>query len=175
MSVNLHFGYVSNIDNQGRSAVVIPAMDDFVTDYLPVIKSRSLQDKDGNVFDINEPVAVLLDENGEDGIILGAINTDSNPLPIVDRNKHYLQFADGTNIEYDRETHVLTADIKGTANITAQTINVIGNAVITGDLSCTGSVNDGLSTLGIIRDVFNNHTHTGNAGVPTSTPSELMQ
>lgn len=54
-----------------------------------------------------------------------------------------------------------------------------GNCVIeAGDLDASGDVTDNSGTpaptMALMRTVFNSHTHTGNLGNPTSTPSASM-
>jgi len=45
---------------------------------------------------------------------------------------------------------------------------------IDGDLTVTGSVSDGSGSMQAMRDVFNAHTHTGDSGGNTGTPSGSM-
>ena len=163
----LHKGYVTNIDNNGRVRVKFPELNGMVSDYLPVIKSHSKNDKDGNFLEIDEEVYCAMDEHCEDGIVLGAYNTDSSPLPINDRNKKYYTFSDGTHIEYDKSTHTLTADVKGIANIKAKTV------VIDGDLIVNGNVSDKAGTMQKIRDTYNTHDHAYKDGT-TQVPGEKM-
>lgn len=121
--VNLHFGYVTNIDSNGRVRVIIPDLDDFTTDYMPVLRSKAKHDKDGNTLDINEEVALLLNQNGDCGVILGAVSSDSTALPYTDRDKKYYEFKDGTKFEYDRKEHKYSANIKGNVSVKAKNID----------------------------------------------------
>ena len=58
--------------------------------------------------DIGEQVAVLLDARGEDGVVLGAIFSAADAVPVVSRDKWHRRFADGAILEYDRAAHQLT-------------------------------------------------------------------
>lgn len=59
-------------------------------------------------------------------------------------------------------------DLNGAVKV-AQTLDVAGN--ITGK----GEVADKTGNLKAIRSTYNSHTHTGNAGAPTSPPLEPME
>ncbi len=59
-------------------------------------------------------------------------------------------------------------DLNGAVKV-AQTLEVAGN--ITGK----GEVADKTGNLTAIRSTYNGHTHTGNAGAPTSPPLESME
>lgn len=59
-------------------------------------------------------------------------------------------------------------DLNGVVKV-AQTLDVAGN--ITGK----GEVADKAGNLTAIRSAYNGHTHTGNAGAPTSAPLEPME
>ncbi|MDD3236802.1 MAG: hypothetical protein PHV37_01735 [Candidatus Gastranaerophilales bacterium] len=156
--LSLKFGNVINIDDYGRVRVNIPDMDNFETDYLPVIKQKSKNDKDGNFLDIDEEVSLIYDDETDDGVVLGAVNTDSSPLAIFDRNKKYFTFSDGTHIEYDKSTHHLKADVKGSAEIIATNVNITGNLIVTGDVTAAGIS-------------LKNHLHgNGNNGADTTPP-----
>lgn len=119
--LNLKYGYVTNIDENGRVRVCFPDQDNFVTDFLPTIRDKSKNDKDGNFLDIDEEVATIYDDETDDGVVLGAVNSDASPLNLFDRNKKYFTFSDGTHIEYDKSTHSLIADIRGVVEIISST------------------------------------------------------
>lgn len=131
--LKLVFGYVSNLDKNGRVKVVLPEYDEFATDYLPVIRQKSKRDKDGTTLDIYEEVALIYDSETDDGVVLGAVSTDESPMPLCERDKKYFTFEDGTHIEYDRKTHTLNADIKGNAVITAENITIKSSKTILGE------------------------------------------
>lgn len=118
----LKFGTVSAVDEQTmRVRVRLPDLDNLRTDWLPVLTRKSLRDKDYWLPDIGEHVAVLLDANGDDGVVLGAIFSDADTVPVVSRNKWHRRFIDGTTIEYDRETHKLRIDCVGDIELASAT------------------------------------------------------
>lgn len=160
----LKFGYITNYDECGRVAVQIQDEDDFITDYLPIIKTSASKDSEGGTIDTTTLVAVVLDDlNPMCGVCLGKVEV----MPRENINKKYYKFSDGTKLEYDRESHSLNADVKGSVNIKAEQTN------IDSPLSCTKDVSDKKGTMQAIRDFINNHKHSGgnngaNTGVPTT-------
>lgn len=168
------FGNVINICDNGRVRVKFPSRDNLPSQPIPVLKSKSKNDKIGNILDIDEEVVCIMDDNCEDGVCLGAINTDESPLVIIDKDKTYHTFADGTHFEYDRKNHIFTGDIKGYANITAEAVHVKGDLIVDGDITSTGDIFDKNGSMQEMRGVYNSHTHTCPNGA-TSAPSGVMQ
>lgn len=173
--LDLLFGYVTNIDTNGRVRVKLTELDNYVTDYLPVTKSKSKNDKQGDFLEMDEEVAVIFDVEKQYGVVIGAINTDVSPLPISDRNKKYYTFADATHIEYDKAEHKAVANINGTADITTTKTVHNGDLYVNGNIICSQDVSDKKGTMQAMRDIYNPHKHgNGNNGVPTSTPDQSM-
>lgn len=118
----LKFGTVSAVDEQTmRVRVRLPDLDNLRTDWLPVLTRKSLRDKDYWLPDVGEHVAVLLDANGDDGVVLGAIFSDVDTVPVVSRDKWHRKFHDGTTIEYDRSTHKLSVHCVGDIEMKSET------------------------------------------------------
>lgn len=105
----LKFGTVSAVDEAGmRVRVRLPDVGNLRTQWLPVLTRKSLRDKDYWLPDTGEHVAVLLDAQGEDGVVLGAIFSQADATPVADRDIWQRRFADGAELEYHRGEHVLT-------------------------------------------------------------------
>lgn len=110
----LRFGVVVAIDeSRGMARVQYTDMDGEVSYWLAVVKQKTLKDKQYFLPDIGEHVAVLIDDRAEEGVVLGAIYSDADPVPVSSKDKYHIRFNDGTMIEYDRKEHKLTADVKG--------------------------------------------------------------
>lgn len=116
----LRFGNISAIDPAKGYARVTFIDDNVVSDWLQVVTLGSLQNKYSHTFDINEQVACLMDENLEDGVILGAIFSDSIAPDGANKDVVRVKFPDNSSIEYNRDTHEYNIDIKGKINITAE-------------------------------------------------------
>lgn len=99
------FGTIAEIDDHGRARVRLDDCDGFTTAFLPVSQRSTLLNKSLSMPDIGEHVGVILDQRGEDGMILGAIYSDADAPPVAGNDKFHLTFHDGATIEYDRAAH----------------------------------------------------------------------
>ena len=99
-----------------------------------------------------------MDENSEQGVILGAIFNDSTNPKLGGKGITRFQLSDNSVIEYDRNSHEYNLDIKGkiniksdlevsvqtlSAKITATSVAIIGNTAITGNLAVSGTLSGG--------------------------------
>jgi phage baseplate assembly protein V len=164
----LRFGFISSIQPEsGRARVSFPA-DGIVSGWLPLIVSKALKDKHYYMPDINEPVACLMDENLEDGVILGATyNGNATPGTANGKDITSIEFEDGTLISYDRSTSKLTIDCAGKVEIITEEATIDGDLVVTGKVEATGEVSTG---VGVARVALGTHIHptgTGPSGPPT--------
>lgn len=168
----LRFGIVSQIDPINVQARVSFEDDESTSFWLPVLQTKTLKDKFYAMPDIGEQVACLMDENSEDGVILGAIYSTED-VPVVTSEKQLsLNLENNSLINIDKETNSL--------NITFENINLNGNINHTGKLINTdgiksnSDITDKTSSMQAMRDTYNPHTHTGNQGSPTSAPNKTM-
>ena len=168
----LRFGIVSQIDPINVQARVSFEDDESTSYWLPVLQTKTLKDKFYAMPDIGEQVACLMDENSEDGVILGAIYSTED-VPVVTSEKQLsLNLENNSLINIDKETNSL--------NITFENINLNGNINHTGKLINTdgiksnSDITDKTSSMQAMRDTYNPHTHTGNQGSPTSVPNKTM-
>ena len=72
----LRFGNITEIDVSKCYARVKFLDDGIVSAPLQIVVMGALSTKFFHIFDINEQVACLMDENSEDGVILGAVFSD---------------------------------------------------------------------------------------------------
>ncbi len=124
------FGIISEVKN-GFARVEFKD-DDIVSNWLPAMVRRSLNDKDSWPYELLEQVFCMMDEHCEYGIILGAVYNDED-VPDTDEGagKFRKLFSDNSYIEYDKNTHVLTANIQGKIKaIATDDIEVTSNAKI---------------------------------------------
>jgi len=85
-----------------------------VTAELAVLHHRTGRDQCYWMPDVGEHVACLFLPFGrEDGVVLGALYSSADPVPVPDQDKARLHFADGTVLEYDRAAHRLTGNVAG--------------------------------------------------------------
>ena len=151
----LRFGNITEIDVSKCYARVKFLDDGIVSAPLQIVVMGALSTKFFHIFDINEQVACLMDENSEDGVILGAVFSDDVTPDAGDKDVVRVLFPDDSSIEYNRNSHEYNIDIKGKINITADaevnldaevvnatatTINIEGATNITGATEITGNL-----------------------------------
>jgi phage baseplate assembly protein V len=185
--MRLRFGTLVNY-SKGRVRVQLDELNGLETPWIPLLVGNACKDKSGSPIDFGAQVACIMDDAFEQGVCLGCTYTDVDPCPTESRDKEYHIFSDGTNIEYDRKTHTLTVDTKGkgrvlvnaeTATVKAKLTTVEGDAIITDNLTvqkninCLGGVNDKISTMQVMREIFNNHDHPESHG-DTGPPNTKM-
>ena len=168
----LKFGIVTNINPQTAKARVEFADDGINSYWLAILQKKTLKDKYYSVVDVGEQVACLMDENSEDGVILGAIYTELDSVPGTTKDQHLIKFEDGSFIEYNKAQQTMTITVK-TLNINADITNT-GKFENTDGITSSADITDSKSSMQDMRDVYNQHTHTGNQGSPTSAPKEGM-
>ena len=107
-TVTRQVGTVSAVDaDKVQARVRLPECDNLRTHWLNVLQRNTQNNKDYWLPDIGEQVEVLLDANGEDGVILGAVYSSVDKPPFSDKNVRGTVYADGAEFSYNRETHTL--------------------------------------------------------------------
>ncbi|MCU7097927.1 phage baseplate assembly protein V [Salmonella enterica] len=134
-------GIISDIDEVKVCVrVTLPECDDLRTNWLPILQRNSQNNKDYWLPDIGEQVEVLLDDNGEDGVVLGAVYSSVDTAPVASLDKRYVQFADGAAFEYDRKEHQLTInggiekiviEVKTSISATTQKVEITASDSVT--------------------------------------------
>lgn len=132
----LQFGTVAEIDDKKHMVrVAFPALEDLQSDWLPVITLGA----GGNQFyclpDMGALVVCLLDARGENGVCLGAIYNDSDPVPATSRDLHVLQYSNGTRIQHNQKTGDVLIKTKGKVTIDAPDTETTGNLLVKGALT----------------------------------------
>ena len=135
--------------------------------YIPQFVTHG--DKSSNIYEIGTEVAAVTSENFDEGCIIGAVYNKTDTAPTMDKNLKTIIFSDGSVIEYNKQSHIFTLNIKGSVNITSPKV------VINGDLEVSGNVSDAKGSMQKMRDTFNEHTHSnGNNGANTGSPTSQI-
>jgi len=147
----LKFGIVTNIDeNKAQARVQFQDNDGTSSYWLPVLQAKTLKDKFYILPDIGEQVVCLMDENLEDGVILGSIYSDADTCPISSKDKIIAKFSDGTSVEVDKTVGNLTINVKN--------FNLNGKFILNG-------IN--------VAELFNSHDHNETDTV-TKAPNQRL-
>lgn len=111
-------GIVTEVDaNTARVRVKFPSQQDLVSGWLDVLQTSTHGDADYQLPPVGNQVAVLLDETGDAGCVLGAVYSDADPPPATVATKRVMTFADGCRLEYDQATHVLSVTLPGSGRL----------------------------------------------------------
>lgn len=168
----LRFGIVSQIDPINVQARVSFEDDESTSYWLPILQTKTLKDKFYAMPDIGEQVACLMDENSEDGVILGAIYSTEDVSSTQSEKQLSVNLEDGSYINADKENQTLTvafSKMKLIGNIEHE-----GTFTNTAGIKSNADITDKTSSMQAMRDTYNPHTHIGNQGLPTSKPSGNM-
>lgn len=169
----LRFGIVSQINPTLVQARVNFEDDESTSFWLPVLQTKTLKDKFYSMPDIGEQVVCLMDENSEDGVILGAIYSAEDVSTTQSEKEISIDLEDGSAINANKETQTLTvafSNIKLIGNIQHEGIFENSSGIIS-----QADITDNVSSMQAMRDIYNPHTHIGNQGKPTSKPEGAMR
>lgn len=153
-------GTIAELD--GASARVTAG--DLTTQFLPFL-NRAGDDLSFDGYDVGEQVLVFSPGDPSQGVIVGALNSDENPPPTTDPNKHHRTYKDGAVIEYDREAKHLKAILPAGATtelVSDGGISITGDTSITGNLTVSGNEDvGGNQSIGGDSDISGNNTVGG--------------
>lgn len=115
----LKYGEVVSVTDAGHVCVRFADLDGMVSQPLKVVVARAHRDKAHHAPDVGAMVACVVDENIEDGVVLGEVYSDADPTATGNAALWYWKMADGSEFEFDRESGKLR--IKTTSDITVET------------------------------------------------------
>lgn len=109
MTSELRVGIVKEVlPDKGKAIVTFPQYDDQDSYELSVLQANTLKNKHFHMPEVDEQVYVLMDEDAEDGCILGAIYSEADPPSQTEADVYAMEFEDKTAIKYDRKAHLMT-------------------------------------------------------------------
>ena len=162
----LKFGIVTEVDPKTANARVNFTEDEHQSFWLPILQTKTMRDKFYVLPDKGEQVVCLMDENWEDGVILGAIYSSEDIPQNQSPNEIALNLENGSFVHIDKETDTLT--------LAFSKIKLVGDIENEGNITSDGDITDKKSSMQAIRDIYNPHTHIGNQGSATSKPNGGM-
>lgn len=124
---NLKWGRVKEIDAvKCLARVLLEDNDETMTYWMQVLHPKSELDKYYWMPDLEEPVTVLWDEDGEEGYIVGSLYNEKTLPRRTSEHETEVFWQDGTYIYYNREEHLMEINVKGTLRIVAENIEIGG-------------------------------------------------
>ena len=126
-ALTLHFGTITSVDYPNAKArVQINDLQQFQTYWLPVLQNRTSGTSNSYWMpNIGENVVILLDANGEQGVILGGVYNQASPA----------QVAEGDRLDIQTVVTTIASDVIITGNV-----SILGNVQTTGDTNTQGAV-----------------------------------
>lgn len=113
-------GLVTAVDAaKCKVRVKFPDEDGIVSDWLPVCVPFALGAKAYWLPRVNSQVVALMDEHGEDGIVMGAIYSTVDAPPANSARVLHIVTEDGTKIQVDPDASTVTVDTPGKIIATA--------------------------------------------------------
>lgn len=151
-------GVVEEVDGKtARARVKFPQQGGLVSGWLDVLCRSSLGDQDVALPRPGCQVAVLLDDDGVDGCVLGAVYSETDPPPSESATAWAIGWADGGRLEYD-----------GTAHKLIVTMPSGGKVELCGSSSAVALATKVQEELQGIANEIANHTHQAGALVAPS-------
>ena len=134
-------GIVSAVDAaKHRLRVKFPAMENFESDWLPMLTQAAGGNKFYSLPDKDELVACLFDAHGETGIVLGAIYNDQDTPPASSNDIWMKEFTNGTVIQHDRTTGDVSVITTGKVTVDAPDAIFTGNVTVEKQLTYLGGM-----------------------------------
>ncbi|EJL6714177.1 phage baseplate assembly protein V [Vibrio cholerae] len=159
---------------------------DLTTSWIPSDVGHAGAVKDFAPHQEGELVLVVKEFNTQGGVIVASLNQNSKDQPKDDLNLFYREFPDGTWLQYDMGSKVLSGSVAGKVNLDAEIeirlaspkIKLIGDIehdgkqTSTGDISSSAgsisaamnvsagqNISDSVRSMAQDRDIYNNHDH----------------
>jgi phage baseplate assembly protein V len=146
----LRFGTISDV-KPGFARVVFD--DELQSDWLPLLFNKAATDSYFFMAEGGEYVACMMDEQGENGVILGAVYSEKTQPKKAGPGITSVVFSDGASVVYDSG--------KGEMTIKATSIAITGKLTVTGDIRA----GIGPASVSLLK-----HTHPGPNTPPVPTP-----
>lgn len=158
------FGLVSSFDPSAYAARVMMQPENVLSGWLPILSAWV-----GAGWGLAAPltpgdqVLVLAHEgHSEQGVIVGCVWSAVDTPVLAPVGELWLKHQSGSLIKLVND---------GTISLTAATVNVAGNLVVSGDISDRSGAH---GTVAALRNAYDNHTHAVPQGGQTGLPSETV-
>lgn len=138
-------GQVSEVDAaSGRARVTLLGEGGAGSYWLEVLVPNAGTNEDQVWPDVGDTVAVLLDDAGESGVVLGGFFNGKKRPTAANGEVRRVRFSDGAIIEYDRANHQLSITISGDVSLSVNSVTIGGGAEA---VALAGKVTEQLQAL----------------------------
>lgn len=156
----LRFGKISAVDASKAMYQVTFDEDQLVTDWIFANQKNTLFNKSESGYDLDEHVSCLMDENCENGVILGAIYDEENLPEVGNEDLTRIEYKDGSFIQFDRAAKKLTISCEGNIEIIKSTKTTIA---VSDSIELNGSNKNGIMVAATAKTKYNNLENKVNA------------
>jgi len=101
-----------------RVRVTFPDRQQMTSWWLPICVPKSQNDKAYWMPDIGEAVVCLMDQDDEDGAVLGSIYSSADTTPVQSADQWQVKMKDGAVFSYNRATHAFAINLPAGATAT---------------------------------------------------------
>ncbi|MGC0151034.1 phage baseplate assembly protein V [Chromobacterium vaccinii] len=119
----LKFGTVASVTDAGHVCVQFPDLDGMVSQPLKVVVPRASRDKAHHAPAVGAQVACVVDENIEEGVVLGETYNDQQAPATGNPALWFWRMADGSEFEFDPESGRLK--VKTTSDVDVESAGAI--------------------------------------------------
>lgn len=163
--MKLRFGRISEMDLSKGLARVRFKEDGIVSPWLSIAVPNTKDTKYSLPMAVNEHVYCIMDENGDTGVIGGAIYSRDSQPELVGGSVGVV-FPDGSKVEFNDGTLIIEA--VGEVNITASPkVTIEGNLEVSGFIKANGEVTAKATTLNVSLSTHIHPTPSGPSSAPT--------
>jgi phage baseplate assembly protein V len=169
----IRFGIIADIDHDTQRVRVQVGKN--TTTWRPWISMRAGDAQTWFPPSLGEQVIVLSPEGDfTQAAILPAIYSDKSPTPSTNPAHHAIRYADGAVVQYDRESHTLSATLPDGTSVIAAPGLVTSNAE---DTVCTGNltVKKNLTVEGFAALNAGMNVQAGKEGGPAAVVQGVIQ
>ncbi|QRO34137.1 phage baseplate assembly protein V [Chromobacterium violaceum] len=149
----LKFGTVASVTDAGHVCVQFPDLDGMISQPLKVVVPRASQDKAHHAPQVGAQVACVVDENIEDGVVLGETYNDQQVPVTGNPALWFWRMADGSEFEFNpvsgrlRVKTTSDVDVESASSITLKAADAITLdapvVVLTEDARIGGGISQG--------------------------------
>lgn len=143
--LDLRYGVISQVARKPlRYKCTIKDADGLETPWLTSLAMQSLGKTSGWAMPIGTQVALLLSDNAETGVVLGAVHSEPDSEP--DGDGLIFDFNDGSKIQYDPDSQATTVKAVQAVNLDTPTTNA--QDITAKVIYCDDVIVDGISVKG---------------------------
>lgn len=174
----LKYGIISSIDHAKGLVKVSFEEDQIVSGWLQILFGFTKSDQAYYMPAEGSHVACLMDENLENGAVVGSVYDQTNQPAGGASGLFFAKFADGSSVEFDKNTGEMVIKAKGKVTVesdddivlkagSGKKIDIDGDVTVTGKIEANGEITAKKTTTNVS---LSTHVHV-ETGATTNAPT----